>query len=239
MVHERGQIDLDAVVHGTAVRVDVLAEQRDLAHALGGELHDLHQHVFEGPADLLAAGVRHDAVGAVLGAALHDRDEGARALGARRGQVVELLDFGEADVHLRPALLEPCREQLRQPVQRLRPEHHVDVGRTLDDRRAFLAGHAAADADQHALLLEVLDAAEVGEHLLLRLLAHRAGVEEDEVGLVHVLGGLVALGGVEHVGHLVRVVLVHLAAEGFDKDFFGHGNFKNSKQTPLPTGRGD
>jgi hypothetical protein len=27
---------------------------------------------------------------------------------------------------------------------------------------------------------------------------------------------------VQHVGHLVRVVLVHLAAEGFDEDFFGH-----------------
>jgi hypothetical protein len=27
----------------------------------------------------------------------------------------------------------------------------------------------------------------------------------------------------QHVGHLVRVVLVHLAAEGFDKYFFRHG----------------
>jgi hypothetical protein len=28
---------------------------------------------------------------------------------------------------------------------------------------------------------------------------------------------------VHHIGHLVRVVLVHLAAEGFDEDFFAHG----------------
>jgi hypothetical protein len=27
----------------------------------------------------------------------------------------------------------------------------------------------------------------------------------------------------EHIGHFVRVVLVHLAAKGFDKDFFAHG----------------
>ena len=44
------------------------------------------------------------------------------------------------------------REHLRQAVQRLRAEHHVDIGRALDDGRAFLAGDAAADADQHALV---------------------------------------------------------------------------------------
>ena len=109
-----------------------------------------------------------------------------------------------------------------QAVQRLRAEHHIDIGRARDDGRAFLAGDAAADADQHALGLQVLDAAQVAEDLFLRLFAHRAGVEQDQVGLVDVLRVLVALGGVQHVAHLVRVVLVHLAAEGFDKDFFGH-----------------
>jgi hypothetical protein len=83
---------------------------------------------------------------------------------------------------------------------------------------AFLAGHAAADADHHALGLQVLDAAEVAEDLLLGLLAHRAGVEQDEVGLFGVVRRGVALGGFEHIGHLVRVVLVHLAAEGLDVD---------------------
>jgi len=108
-------------------------------------------------------------------------------------------------------------------VQGLRAEHHIDIRRAFDDGVALLAGHAAADADQHALFFQVLDATEVAEHLFLRLFAHRAGVEQDQVGLVHIAGRLVPLGGVQHVGHLVRVVLVHLAAEGFDKDFFAHG----------------
>jgi hypothetical protein len=99
--------------------------------------------------------------------------------------VVELLDLGEADVHLRAARALARLDHLRQAVQRLRAEHDVDIGRALDDGRAFLAGHAAADADQqHALGLQVLDAAQVAEHLLLRLLAHRAGVEQDQVGLL-------------------------------------------------------
>jgi hypothetical protein len=36
------------------------------------------------------------------------------------------------------------------------------------------------------------------------------------------LGGLVALGCLHDVGHFVRVVLVHLATEGFDEYFFAH-----------------
>jgi hypothetical protein len=115
-------------------------------------------------------------------------------------------------------------------VQGLRAEDHVHIGRALDDLGPFLAGHAAAHADQHAFFLQVLDPAEVAEHLFLRFLAHRAGVEQDQVGLVHVGGGLVALGGAQHVGHLVRVVLVHLAAEGFDEDFFGHGGLAESEK---------
>jgi hypothetical protein len=31
------------------------------------------------------------------------------------------------------------------------------------------------------------------------------------------------LGAVQDVNHFVRVVLVHLAAEGFDEDFWVHG----------------
>jgi hypothetical protein len=37
------------------------------------------------------------------------------------------------------------------------------------------------------------------------------------------LGLFVTLGGVQHISHLVRVVLVHLAAKGFDEDFAAHG----------------
>src|SRR5690606_16491839 len=33
-----------------------------------------------------------------------------------------------------------------------------------------------------------------------------------------------------HVGHLVRVVLVHLAAEGLDENFLGHGGSLRARQ---------
>ena len=209
-----------AAFHRAAVGVDVLPQQVDLAHALGGQLHDLHQHVLERPADLGTPGIGHHAEAAVLRAAFHDRDEGARPFRARLRQAVELLDLGEADVDLRALELAAGAQQLRQAVQRLRPEHQVHVGRALDDGLAFLRGHAAADADDHvaAVGLERLPAAELAEHLFLRLLADRAGVDQDHVRFLDIAGQLQALAGGQDVGHARRVVLVHLAAVGLDEE---------------------
>ena len=116
-------------------------------------------------------------------------------------------------------------DQFGQAVQGLRTEHQVDVRRALDDRRALLRGHAAADADHHraVALLERLPAAELAEHLFLRLLADRAGVDQDDVGFFDLVGQLQAVAGGEHVGHLGRVVLVHLAAVGLDEELFRRG----------------
>ena len=209
---------LIGAVHRPAVGVDVLAQQVDLAHALSGQAHHFHQHVLERAADLGTTGVGHHAEAAVLAAAFHDRDKRARALGARLGQAVELLDLREADVHLRPVLLAAGADQLRQPVQGLRAEHQVHVRRALDDRLAFLRRHAAADADQHrlAVLLQRLPAAQLAEDLLLRLLADRAGVDQHNIRFFDVVGQLQAFGGGQHIGHARGVVLVHLAAVGLD-----------------------
>jgi hypothetical protein len=179
------------------IGVDVLAEQVDLAHALRGKVGDFDQHVLERTADLLAAGIGHHAERAVLAAAFHDRDEGARALGARLGQAIELLDLGEADVDLRQAGRALGLDELGQAVQGLRAEDQVDVGRALDDGVAFLRGHAAADPDHHRLatLLERLPAAELAEHLFLGLLADRAGVDQDDVGFLDVGGQFEAVAG--------------------------------------------
>src|SRR5690606_4318808 len=127
---------------------------------------------------LFAAGVGHDAEGAVLRAAFHDRHEGARALDARRRHRVELLDLGEGDIHLRAPALLARLDQAGQAVQGLRAKHHVYIGRALDDRLALLAGDAATDADDQPRLglLEQAHPAEVVEHPLLRLLTHRTSV---------------------------------------------------------------
>ena len=81
--------------------------------------------------------------------------------------------------------------------------------------------------------LQRAHAAEVVEHALLRLLAHRARVEEDDVGVLGAVGEREAVGGGEHVGHLVRVVLVHLAAERADVELRRHGRRPGAGGYPV------
>ena len=75
--------------------------------------------------------------------------------------MVELFDLRKSDIDLRPALLAPCIEQLRQAVQGLRAEDHIHIRRAGNDLLPLLAGHAAAYADQDAFVLEVFDPTEV------------------------------------------------------------------------------
>ena len=106
-------------------------------------------------------------------------------------------------------------------MQGLRAEHEVDVGRAFDDRRAFLAGDAAADADHHRAVaaLELAPAAELTEYLFLRFFADRAGIDQNYVGFFGDRGHHHAFLSAEYFGHLGRVVLVHLAAVGLDEEF--------------------
>jgi len=140
------------------------------------------------------------------------------AIGARFRQAIELLDLREADVHLRALLFATGADQFRQPVQGLRAEHQVHERRALDDRLAFLRGHAAAHADDDfaAFVLQALPHAQLAEHLFLRLFADGAGIDQDDVGVVRGIGQFQAIAGGKHVGHLGRVVLVHLATVGLD-----------------------
>src|SRR5690606_950327 len=174
----------------TAVGVDVLAEQVDLAHAEFGQMADFRQYRLNRAAHFLAAGIGHDAEGAVLGAAFHDRDKRARAVDAGFRQAVELLDFREADVDGQALALARLGNQRRQAMQGLRAEDDVDVGRAFTDRLAFLACDAAANTDNELqpLRLELFPAAELVKHLFLRLFTDRAGIQQEDVGFLRVVG---------------------------------------------------
>ena len=76
-----------AVGAPAVIGVDVLAEQRDLAHAMIGKAAGLGLHVGDGPRELGAARVGHDAEGAELVAALLHGEERRHApwRGARSG----------------------------------------------------------------------------------------------------------------------------------------------------------
>ena len=60
---------------------------------------------------------------------------------------------GKRDVDLRLAGRAARFDHLGQAMQRLRAEHEIDIRRALDDRLAFLARDAAADADHDGLVV--------------------------------------------------------------------------------------
>src|SRR6185312_2110704 len=224
MVDERGQVHHGAIHHRAGVSVDVLAEESHLAHALGRKLTHLLQYGLERAADLVPAGVRHDAEAAVPAAALHHGNEGRGALGARLRQAIELLDLGKADIDHGAAGAAQLGDHVGQAVQGLRAEYQIDERGPLRDAFAFLARDAPAHTDQNmrSLRLELAPLAQHREHLLLRLLPHRAGVHQQYVGLGRIFRARETDASLEHVRHAGGVVLVHLAAEGFDEVAAGH-----------------
>ena len=121
-------------------------------------------------------------------------------------------------------------------MDRLRPEHEIDEGRALEDALALLARDAAAHSDDElrAAKLEQPPLAQVGKNLLLRLLADRTGIEEDDVGLFRVGRDFETVGLAEDVRHPRRVVFVHLAAEGGYVQSAAHvsGRRSNAKRAP-------
>src|SRR5581483_8404152 len=127
----------------------------------------------------------------------------------------------------------------REAVQRLRPEHQIDERGALGDRVPLLAGYASTDADENVgtLRLELPPFSKHGEHLLLRLLAHGAGIHEQDVGLRWVVCRC-EIDSTQYVPHASGVVLIHLAAKRFDEVARGHRQFwKRQILRPSPGSR--
>ena len=131
-VHLREQLGegrLLAARQVAAVGADVLAEQRDLAHAVGGQPLDLGDQLRERPRDLAPARGGHDAVGAGAVAAHRDLHPGLElALALHREVPGEAL---ELEVALGAEAV--ARQELGEPVHLPGPERHVHERELLED----------------------------------------------------------------------------------------------------------
>ena len=110
-----------------------------------------------------------------------------------------------------------ARQELGELVDLARAERDVDEREAREHLVLDRLRPAAADADDTlgSFALEPLGLAEMGDEAAVRLLADRARVEQDQVGLARArrLGVAERL---EHALHALGVVLVHLAAERGD-----------------------
>src|SRR5690606_3743834 len=86
------------------------------------------------------------------------------------------------------------------------------------DQLPVLLGRTAAD-DQQSLrvgVLELLEMAQSSVEAVVGVLTDRAGVDEDNIGGFHIVGGSHAV-ELEQPGDALGVVLVHLTAESPDQ----------------------
>ncbi|OEI67234.1 hypothetical protein Cus16_3135 [Curtobacterium sp. ER1/6] len=198
------------------VRVHVLPEQRHLDGTVVDERLDLGEHVARTAVLLLAPERRHDAERA--GVVAPDRDghpPAVRRVALRRQRRREDVE-GLEDLDLRLVVVPRPLEERRQRPHVVRPEHHVHPRRLLEDDVLVLLRQAPADRDLHAgvLALDAGELPEVAVEAVVRVLAHRARVDHDDVRLAavrcHVPRRL------ERPAQTLGVVHVHLAPVGAD-----------------------
>jgi hypothetical protein len=115
-------------------------------------------------------------------------------------------------------------EELRKAVDLPGTERNVDEREAAEYLVLHRLRPATPDPDdpRGIFRLQPLGLTEVGDEAVVRRLADRAGVEEDQVGAV-ALGRLRVAERVEHPLHPLGVVLVHLAPEGGQVVAAGHG----------------
>ena len=194
--------------------VHVLPEQRHLSHTVGREAGDLGDDLARPAALLPAANGRDDAVRALRVAAHRDLHPGTeRALAVHREVAGEVLVSAEAAARR----FSPGPEPLAEVWNRAGTERDVDLWVELEDPFALRLGVAAADRDDELRVLALSRSriAEIGGELGVRLLANRAGVEDEDVR-IGLRGRLAEPDRFEHALDPLGVVGVHLAAERGD-----------------------
>jgi hypothetical protein len=219
--HRAQQVaQVGAVVEVHPVAVHDLAQQHDLAHALAGQRAHFGHDVVERPAALRAAAVGDDAETAGVGAAEYDGHLGGDRTLLQGGQGQILVLHGVAPralllLGLAQAIHQAARMQEIQQGRGVGGRHkNVHIGEArLQGGRFAHAHHAAHEADDHvrAGILAGLEGGQATHRLVLRLLAHHAGVQHHQVGGFRGGGGHIA-GKLNLLGQAARIRLVHLAA---------------------------
>ena len=102
----------------------------------------------------------------------------------------------------------------------VRPGHDIDAVRSFDQLLLQALGHTADDThDQSGVGPAVaFHLGQTAPDALFGIVADRAGVDQDDIGLTDILGVDVSL-PLHQGDHDLRVADIHLAAVGFDKKF--------------------
>ena len=205
-----------------AIGVDRLPEQHDFPCTALGESADVGQNRLGRHAALASAHVWHHAKRAKAVASAHRGDVCAHAALVRGRDIGVGLAAVQAHVdlgHLPRRIEAGAAEQFGQPSVAVRPGDEVEPRRLLDQRGAVVLRHASEQPQPQfgTGVLEPRKVAQAPQHPFLGMLANRAGVEQDDVGVFGTAGGGVA-GAAQHPADQLGVGDIHLAAVRLDKD---------------------
>ena len=165
-----------------AVGVDVLAEQRDLAHAVGGQAARPRRRA---PRAAARPRARASTARCSTSSGSCSRRRSAPSPGTSRARLAGRWPVKPSNSKKPCAVSESRGQELGELVHLAGAERDVDERELAEDLLLDRLRPAAADADDASgsLALERLRLAEVGDEALVGLLADRARVEEDQVGV--------------------------------------------------------
>ena len=209
----------EGIARARAVAVDILPKQHDFLHAALQKALGLAQDVVRAAGALAPAHIGHDAVGAEVVAAVHDGDIGMPGVEPLNRQILGDEVFLVCHADHAGLLRKQRKEQRGQAVQVVRAEGQINEAVLAQDAlgHAGLLHHASANADDQAglVLFELLEPGHVAQGAALGIVAHAAGVEDDQVRLAPVRRFGHAHPG-QDAGQFFRIMRVHLAAIGDD-----------------------
>ncbi len=181
-----------------------------------------------------------DAEGAAVVAAALDGDPGGDLRFAPQLQPLVVLRRVELNIHHAATVARGLVDQLGQRPVGVGADHHVDVRGLLQQPGTQPLGHAAAHTDQgvRAHLLDPVQFRDTAQHALLGVLADRAGVHQDDVGLFG-RGDLGVAAGRQNALHELAVAHVHLATVGLDPVSLRHAQPNSfaavARSPPFPS----
>ena len=171
-----------------AVVIDVLAEQKYLFSAASCGSFGFAQDDLSGDRNFIASSLRHDAVGALFVAADHYVYEGFiwRARKIAEGKIALVVVYVRADKFRRTYGLRNFRYVSG-------AEYEIHEWRALKNFSAQMTCGAAANADFGALFSSFIECSDLAEKLMHGLFAYGAGIYQDQIRDIYVVGNLVIL----------------------------------------------
>ena len=209
-----GAEQVGKVVVAIVIAVDRLPKKRDLASAGLHQPGDLTHDVCQLAAPLRPARHRNNAEGApIIAATLHRHERGHLLFTHRRHVFVVLpapkRGFGGA------LALARARNQLRQTAITVGADHQVYLRHAFEQLRTQPLGHTTHHAQDISRTLVALQLPHASQHALFRVIAHRAGIDQQYVRFGRIVGAHVSLTS-QHSEHQLGIRNVHLAAVGLD-----------------------